>query len=544
MAFFHHAGAVSSLAASDLDIGSILSINADLNRVGVGTASPAVTLDVIGTISSALAESSLSQGVVQVGVDSGGDPGGELLFHTDDYVGIRCANSGDVSLAVKPSGKVGVGTTAPAQVLDVIGIGSFALAETSLSQGIVQVGVDSGGDPGGELMFHTDDYVGIRCANSGTPPFVVKPSGNVGIGNNAPAQALHIGDDSTTTATVVRLETDDSFVDMGIAQSSADMLTTANAQAFVINNNGNNGDILFGTNDTQRMMIDVSGNVGIGLASMADPPGTLLQLENTAPYVTLKNSTAENSDGGCESKLIFEDHGNNALGQIEVSHVGSDDDEKGQLILSTNNDSGLQAALTISEAQLATFGGSIVIPDDGTIGSASDADAVKITAVGNLAHRGAVTLSTSTSSIDLTSTTHSTQFILDAVMADAQRITLPQPTAALAGMVIDVHLMQDCATDTSSGTAIGLANGGSATLKGSLTLSSAGAATDAVAIPSAQKAIWLDSDAANMGGGAAGSHYQFIYAGGTSTVYVKAQAMTTGTPALAAANAFGGGYGT
>ena len=187
----------------------------------------------------------------------------------------------------------------------------------------------------------------------------------------------------------------------------------------------------------------------------------------------------------------------------------------------------------------------VVLADDGTIGSASDTDAVKITAVGNLAHRGAVTLSTSTSDIDLTSTTHSTQFILDAVMADGQAITLPQPTAALAGMVIDIHLMQDSATSISSGVAIGLANGGSGVLKGSITLLSTSGAVDIAAVPSSQKAFWLDSDNNTMAGGAAGSHYQFIYAGGTSTVYVKAQAVTTNSgAAINTTYAFGSGNGT
>jgi len=264
-----------------------LVLDAGSGKVGVGTTDPAVALDVIGTGSFAGAATSLSQGNVQVGVDSGGDPGGELMFHTDDYVGLRCADSGALSLAVKPSGNVGIGTTAPAVALDVIGTGSFAGAEASLSQGNVQVGVDSGGDPGGELMFHTDDYIGIRCADSGALPFAVKPSGNVGIGDVA--------------------------------------------------------------------------------------PGTQLQVSGTAPYVTLKNSTAENTAGGCESKIIFEDHADVTLAQVEGSHSGSSDDTKGKMILSTHTGSALTAAVTIDDAQDVTFAADITA--DGSLFLKEKADA-------------------------------------------------------------------------------------------------------------------------------------------------------------------------
>lgn len=116
---------------------------------------------------------------------------------------------------------------------------------------------------------------------------------------------------------------------------------------------------------------DVNNRVGIG----DTVPGTQLQIKGTAPYVTLQNSTAENTSGGCESRIIFEDHANAALGQIEVSHKGSSDDTKGKLVLSTNNGSALLAAVTISEAQVSSFAanivteGSILVKEKSTAGA-------------------------------------------------------------------------------------------------------------------------------------------------------------------------------
>ena len=144
--------------------------------------------------------------------------------------------------------------------------------------------------------------------------------------------------------------------------------------------------------DDGTLSIDASNNrIGIG----DTVPGTQLQVSGTAPYVTLKNSTAENTAGGCESILIFEGHGNNALGQLEVSHVGSSDDEKGQLILKTNNDSGLQTALTISEAQKITAAGDMhvtgaltttttaAVGTNTTLGTAGNTTAVTVTTITN-----------------------------------------------------------------------------------------------------------------------------------------------------------------
>ena len=113
--------------------------------------------------------------------------------------------------------------------------------------------------------------------------------------------------------------------------------------------------------DSPTLVIDETNN-RVGMGTIA--PGTQLQVESNTPYVTLKNDTSENSDGGCESKLIFEDHANASLGQIEVSHSGASDDTKGKMILSTHTGSSLTAAITINEAQKVTAAGDVQVTGD------------------------------------------------------------------------------------------------------------------------------------------------------------------------------------
>ncbi|MBW1739093.1 MAG: hypothetical protein JRJ69_16545, partial [Deltaproteobacteria bacterium] len=97
-------------------------------------------------------------------------------------------------------------------------------------------------------------------------------------------------------------------------------------------------------------------------------PETLIELTHATPYITLHNSTHEDSDGGRESQLIFKGEQGvdpfeeGTLAMIEASHDGTGEDYKGKVVISTNANGGadtLVDALTIDSAQAATFTGDI-----------------------------------------------------------------------------------------------------------------------------------------------------------------------------------------
>jgi hypothetical protein len=185
--------------------------------------------------------------------------------------------------------------------------------------------------------------------------FVQGSDGAVGIGTDSPAGKLHV---KVAAASVTPIAT----ADVGVFEFTAGAGTDGISLLFPDNRSGqivfgtpndndagrivyygptvttvaNRDTLAFFSNDAEVMRLDGSANVGIGAA-----PGTLLELFGTAPYLTLRNSTHEQTDGGRESKIIFEgeqaDGSDSTLAVIQASHDGTSDDEKGDLIFSTND---------------------------------------------------------------------------------------------------------------------------------------------------------------------------------------------------------------
>jgi hypothetical protein len=106
----------------------------------------------------------------------------------------------------------------------------------------------------------------------------------------------------------------------------------------VFNDGGEDIDFrIEGDTEPNLFFVD-AGNEQIGIGGA---PGTFVEINSTAPYVTIKNSTEEDTSGGRESKIIFEGEQSggeiSSLAEIEVSHEGTSDDEKGQIILKVNS---------------------------------------------------------------------------------------------------------------------------------------------------------------------------------------------------------------
>ena len=88
----------------------------------------------------------------------------------------------------------------------------------------------------------------------------------------------------------------------------------------------------------------------------------LLDSHPSENQINLKNPDSEDTAGGRESQIVFKGlqsgSEESTLGRIQASHEGTGDDEKGQLIFSTNDGSDSDApttAMTIGSDQVVTF---------------------------------------------------------------------------------------------------------------------------------------------------------------------------------------------
>jgi hypothetical protein len=337
-------------------------------NVGIGTSSPSVKLEVAGELKVGTGGTGAINGVITINGSGNASYGSVLVGQRN---GSNTYAIGDTSalfgsgtglsnfvyganpwsvytnsaerMRIDSSGNVGIGTTAPAYLLDVAAGGS-----TGGINDVARFATPAGGAATSRILFGS--FANTVCAaigaqtttaTSGDLTFYteaggslneimrINGSGNVGIGTNSPSGNLHINGTAAGLAIETRITntsaTGFSTVTFGDGTTTFGQIWAGNASygsfggAGSMNYSANSGPHVWYTNYTERARIDSSGNLLVGTTSaISSSKFALVGGLNTYNMLVIKNTDAQSS--GQLFQLFLNSAGNTAG---SISHSGT-----------------------------------------------------------------------------------------------------------------------------------------------------------------------------------------------------------------------------
>ena len=147
---------------------------------------------------------------------------------------------------------LGIGTSSPSFKLDVSGANAQSIRVTSTNGDLANLVMNSTGNASWSL---SSDTV-MRFRKDSTEYMRIDSSGNVGIGTSSPSDKLHV---ASSGSTYIRTQNTGASIDAYYGVSGVGAWTGT----------GTNHPYLFYTNNAERMRIDASGNLGLGVTPSA-----------------------------------------------------------------------------------------------------------------------------------------------------------------------------------------------------------------------------------------------------------------------------------
>jgi hypothetical protein len=301
-------GAFTTLTASDdvnFDSGTLF-VDASVNSVGIGTASPQALLEVGDAESSSavtdgnliVKTTSTNDTAIVIQENSGSEQWGIGVNVDGD---LAFTNSGNAaSIVFDDSNNVGIGTTSPGTIFDInddaaIGtglrvtggggggplatftrdVGSTGSVTIGAASGDPQIRFTSAGDTWSVGLDSTVFNICDGSAVGANQRLVIDTAGNVGIGTTSPEAELHVQGPVGAGGEIYLTDGDDTG-------GSNSLLIQQSGGTSYIRNRKSTGPLYLGAGDGNHLNILSSGNVGIGTTS----PSYKLDVNGTGRFTS------------------------------------------------------------------------------------------------------------------------------------------------------------------------------------------------------------------------------------------------------------------